>query len=152
MNRPVPTRLKVLRGNPGHHPLNRREPQPVARLAPCPPQLDDVAKKEWKRRARELVALGIVTAIDHTAFALYCEAYSRWVSAVDKVKVHPIVTTPNGYPILNPYHSILNKAYDQMVRLLVELGMTPSARSRVQVAEPQGESTLERFLHDRHRA
>ena len=44
--KPKPTALKVLEGNPGHRPLNKKEPMPKGKLPRCPEWLEDDAKKE----------------------------------------------------------------------------------------------------------
>lgn len=38
-------------------------------------------KKEWKRLAPSLIAMGILTGHDMEAFAGYCQAYARWSEA-----------------------------------------------------------------------
>jgi hypothetical protein len=45
--KPVPTHLKLLRGNPGHQVLNKNEPQPMLGDEPLPPPhyLDGYAKR-----------------------------------------------------------------------------------------------------------
>ena len=55
---PTPTNLKLLRGNPGKRKLNTNEPDPEPAIPPCPSHLDKVAKKEWRRVSKELLALG----------------------------------------------------------------------------------------------
>ncbi len=69
---PKPTRMKVLAGNPGKRPLNRREPQPKPGLPRCPAQLSEEAKREWKRISKELDRLGLLTVLDRAALSAYC--------------------------------------------------------------------------------
>ena len=57
--KPKPTSLKVLEGNPGKRALNDTEPKPEKKAPKCPTWLNKEAKKEWKRIATELEALGI---------------------------------------------------------------------------------------------
>lgn len=38
-------------------------------------------KKEWKRLAPSLIAMGVLTGHDMEAFAGYCQAYARWREA-----------------------------------------------------------------------
>ena len=60
---PKPTALKVLEGNPGKRPLNDHEPIPPKGELKCPSWLLPEAKKEWKRLASSLEAMGVpVTA------------------------------------------------------------------------------------------
>lgn len=134
--KPTPTNLKILYGNPGKRPLNQNEPKPKP-VAPTPPKhLNNIAKKEWKRVAKELEPLGLLTTIDMAALAAYCMAYSRWVEAEDMIRQHGmLVKSPNGYPMQSPYLAIANKALDQMKGFLTEFGMTPASRSRISVED-----------------
>ena len=52
--------------------------------------------------------------------------------------------------MVNPYFPVINKANEQMVKALIEIGMSPSSRSRVKVSEPEKEvGKKERFLSER---
>ena len=96
--KPKPTALKVLEGNPGHRPLNKKEPMPKGRLPRCPDWLEDDAKKEWKRLGKVLAEMGMLTHLDMMAFAGYCQAYARWKGAEEFITQHgDMVRTPNGY-------------------------------------------------------
>ena len=66
--KPKPTALKLLEGNPGKRPLNGREPVPPRAALKCPAWLLPEAKKEWKRLAPALEAMGVLTMADLTAF------------------------------------------------------------------------------------
>lgn len=136
--RPLPSALKMARGNPGKRPPNEDEPTPSVELPPCPRHLNQRARREWRRMSRELFDLGLLTAIDRTALAAYCQLYARWVKAEEKVEeVGEVVKAPaTGYPIQNPYLGIANTALKLMHSYLVEFGMTPSARSRVKAKKP----------------
>ncbi len=74
--RPIPTSMKLVTGNPGHRPLNAREPKPANSLPTCPAHLSPTAKAEWKRLAGEMHRLGIVSQLDRVALAAYCQAYT----------------------------------------------------------------------------
>ena len=88
--RPKPTHLKVMRGNPGKRALNPHEPKPRPAMPTCPAHLCPSAKAEWKRLARELHALSILSNLDRAALAGYCQAYGRWVEAEkNSGKTHP---------------------------------------------------------------
>ena len=75
--KPKPTVLKILEGNPGKRPINENEPIPPKGTVKCPTWLEPEAKKEWKRLAPSLEAMGVLTQADLTAFAGYCQAFSR---------------------------------------------------------------------------
>ncbi len=146
--KPKPTALKIVEGNPGRRPLNAKEPKPKVATPKPPAHLTDSALVEWKRVAKELTTLGILTEIDRAVLAAYCQAYGRWSEAEQKLKDHGVLIkskSPNGFPIHSPYLSIANKALQQMVSLAAEFGMTPSARTRIH-ADPPGEGKRSGFF------
>jgi len=59
--KPKPTAMKELEGNPGKHPLNTSEPKPNKKAPACPKWLEPEAKKEWRRLAKQMEAIGILT-------------------------------------------------------------------------------------------
>ena len=50
--------MKELEGNPGKHPLNTSEPKPNKKAPACPKWLEPEAKKEWRRLAKQMEAMG----------------------------------------------------------------------------------------------
>ncbi len=154
--RPKPTALKLVEGNPGHRPLNLREPKPRLDLPKCPAWLDREAKAEWKRQAPELYAVGVLTVVDGTVLAAYCEAFSLWKRASvrlqaqarndDKVLAEGIlVMTKSGNVILNPLQGACNVARRDMVRLAAELGLTPSSRANLEAANREQDPLGEKY-------
>ena len=138
--RPKPTRLKILTGNPGKHPLNQNEPRPSPEIPDCPPELGPVARREWDRLVAELEKLKLLTNLDRAALAAYCGAYALWSEATEAIqKFGTMVKSPSGYPIQSPYVSIANRQAELMMRISSEFGFTPASRSRIAVpnsAEP----------------
>lgn len=140
--KPTPTHLKLVKGNPGKRALPVDEPMPELKIPQVPADLCDDAKLEWGRVSIELDALGLLSGLDRSALAAYCQAYGRWISAEralralagDKATCGGLLAqTTNGNLIQNPLIGIANKAASDMVRYASEFAMTPSARSRVQV-------------------
>ena len=137
--KPKPTRLRVLNGNPGKRPVNGREPQPPSSRPTCPSHLSPTAKAEWKRLAGTLNEIGIVTQVDRTVLAAYCQAYGRWVEAEKKLTETPVLLkTPAGYVQQSPWLTISNKQMELMAKYMAELGLTPSSRSRLAITIPNG--------------
>ncbi len=131
--RPTPTELKLVTGNPGHRPLNPREPKPANSLPTCSAHISPTAKAEWKRLAGEMHRLGIVSQLDRAALAAYCQAYGRWVEAERKLKETPIlIRLPSGYIQQSPWLGIAHKSQEMMHKFAGELGLSPVSRSRVQ--------------------
>jgi P27 family predicted phage terminase small subunit len=131
--KPTPTALKVLRGNPGRRPLNKREPAPARAvdLTP-PPELTGAAAAEWARLAPKLQRLGLLTEIDDRALIAYCVTWARWLEAEQELRDHGMVLKGRrGAPFLSPYVKIAATSLAQLKAWIEQFGMTPSARSRV---------------------
>src|SRR5438128_12468305 len=112
--KPKPTKLKIMTGNPGKRPLNKREPKPRAGAPVCPTQLDAKAKALWKRIADQLAAMGLISQADGVALELLCDAYSQWREA-----------RKEGQSGAEPWKRVKS--------MLAEFGLTPSSRSRLAV-------------------
>lgn len=112
-----------------------------------PAHLSDAAAAEWDVVAPQLLEAGLLSTIDRTALAAYCQAYGRWVEAEVALKTHgTLVKSPSGFPMVSPYLTVANKAMEQMTKMLIEFGMSPSSRSRVTVDKPIKENKVSRFL------
>ena len=130
--KPKPTALKMLEGNPGKRPLNENEPKPPKGTIRCPTWLEAEAKKEWRRLAPSLEAMGVLTTADITAFAGYCQAYARWKEAEEFISQHgSIFQTPSGYVQQVPQVSIAQQNLKIMQSFCSEFGLTPATRSRI---------------------
>jgi len=141
--KPVPTALKLLRGNPGKGAIPKDEPKPTKGLPPCPSWLSAVAKREYRRVGKLMVSAGVMTVADGPALAMLATSWATWVEAETMASEHGlIVKGRDGAPAVNPYRKIANEAYDRTRQLLVEFGMTPSSRTRVKaIIEPVAVAT-----------
>ena len=136
---PIPTRVKILRGNPGNRALNKSEPQPKkSKSLRAPSYLCKEAQAEYRRIGKMLKSIGVLTEADLTALKLYAETYAVWLEATQKVHVEGLcVRAPNGYQTQNPNLAISQNASKRLQSLLCEFGMTPSSRTRVTVAKKE---------------
>ena len=134
--KPLPTALKILEGDrgKGRRPINKEEPTPPQENVKCPAWLMPEAKKEWKRLAPSLIAMGILTEHDMEAFAGYCQAYARWREAEEFLSQHgTIFKTPSGYVQQVPQVSIAQQNLKIMQSFCSEFGLTPASRARLYV-------------------
>lgn len=148
--KPKPTVLKVLEGNPGKRPLNLNEPKPNKKAPRLPSWLEPEAKKEWRRMTKVLEQIGVLTEVDATAFAGYCQAYARWKEAEEFLSKHgTIFKTPSGYIQQVPQVSIAQTYLKIMKDFCSEFGLTPSARSRINIGNNNVESDdpMEKLLN-----
>ena len=138
--KPKPNALKLLEGNLGKRPINKREPKPKKRASLAPPShLNAAARAEWKRVAGELKEIGLFTGVDRAALALYCQAWGTWKENEDWIRENGqtfVVRDRDG--ILKgvyqfPQVMIAHRAAEQCRKLLPEFGLSPGARSRLEV-------------------
>lgn len=147
---PKPTQLKVLEGNPGKQKLNENEPKPkMLDTIPQPPKrLMKAAKEEWKRLAPTMVASGLLTTVDLSAFAELCQNYAYYL-AVDKEicktteEKGPLMlqTSTTGYTQVHPLISMRKQYYDTWHRGLSDFGLTPASRSRIIAGSTSGNTS-----------
>ena len=157
MNRPVPSVLKVLRGNPGKRRLNPDEPHPEATDVQPPSDLSPEALARWESDAPKLLAVGLLTEVDVNVFAAYCQTSADYWKAVEKVRQFGEVVVvnatrhdkdgkpKNGTPAQSPWVKMRDASLARMQSLAVEFGMTASARSRVHVTGRAKKSAAQRF-------
>ena len=144
-----PTTLKLLEGNPGCRPLNKNEPKPNPIIPECPIWLEPDAKKEWKRITPELERLGLLTLVDMSALAGYCQAYSRWKEAEEYITEHGMsFETANGCLMAVPEVSAAQKYLKLCQSFMIQFGLTPAARGRMIVANKEKEDPLEELLRN----
>ncbi len=136
--RPKPTHLKAVRGNPGKR-ANKREPRPVLdKTAPPPPEhLNDNATRAWENLAPMLVRLRVLTEADHLALERLALCYAE-------VCEHEETLSGLGYTYethsmsgdvmvrKRPEAALLADADRRFKSYLVEFGLTPAARSKVE--------------------
>ena len=92
------------------------EPKPPAVIPKCPTWLDKEAKKEWRRMVTELDPLGMLTLIDRSVLARYCDNFSKWMAAEKALQKMPMVKfNAKGYAEINPYFKVANKAKEMMI-------------------------------------
>ena len=138
--KPLPSNVKEFKGTQRKSRTNTNEPEYAAASTLPPEFLDDMAREQWVEICPKLVASGVMRDIDKSALAMFCQSYSRWRAASAEVGAQGmLIASPSGYPIQNPYLPIANKAFEQMLKIMAEFGMTPSARSRVIAAKPNEE-------------
>lgn len=146
---PKPTAIKILEGNPGKQKLNKDEPKPelLSKVPNPPARLLPEAKKEWKRLAPAMVALGLLTEVDLSAFAELCQNYAYYLAADKEITAQgangPLVmqTAPSGYVQKHPLLGLRKQYYDTWRKALADFGLTPASRSRLAVATGDADGT-----------
>ncbi len=146
--KPKPSQEKKRTGNPGHRPINQDEPELTPALPECPAGFDDVARTEWQRVGILLVGAGVITLVDRGVLAAYCRSWSLFSEADREVQENGsmLVSAEAAVPYQSPWLHQLTAAAKAMVQYAAELGMTPSARSRVKAIAGKPAGALLEFL------
>jgi P27 family predicted phage terminase small subunit len=139
--RPMPVRLKLLRGNPGKRALREIiEPPRSAEPPDAPSFLTGYAREEWERIAPGLCLYGLLGPLDIMPLAGYCTSFARWktaleafdrVAALDPAMQGLLVRGSEGQAKTNPLLKIASEAAADMLRFSAEFGFSPAARARI---------------------
>jgi len=144
---PKPTALRILEGNPSRRPLPKREPRPERGAPRCPAWLDSTGRAEWRRVVPLLDRLGLLTKIDRTALAMYCDAYSQFLAASNTIKQHGFsYRLESGYIQQRPEVSIYHKLHTIIKGWCREFGLTVSARGQLMVEQDDTGDDLDAIL------
>jgi P27 family predicted phage terminase small subunit len=129
---PVPTQLKIIRGNPGRRALNKNEPRPVGDLAEPPAHFDGDLKDAWEY-AIQHAPKGLLKKIDASVLETWCTAHALHRRALNEVRRSGmLVLAPHTkLPVQSPWLPIVNKQALIMLRAVDHLGFSPAARSRI---------------------
>lgn len=151
--RPKPTALKLVSGNPGKRAINKKEPKPKREIPSCPAHLDDAGKVAWGRLCVLLDRMGVLTEADSLALERLCDCYADILECRELIERDGRTyktQDQNGNTLIkgNPAVTQLRAADSQFKSYLVEFGLTPAARSKVQVNpdDDQKEDPLAEFF------
>jgi len=152
---PTPTATAKKRGT--YRPDRRKaEPQPTGE-AKKPAWVKGAAAKHWKALAPWLAELDLLTALDTVALGLLCDAMADYLEAGAVINEKAadgnkfVSVTDKGNEIQNPLVGVRNKAWDRVVKLLREFGMTPSARAGLAISNAKDgeQDPLLKLMKDR---
>lgn len=147
--KPKPPQLRLIEGNPGKRALKSAPMPPVSVGMTPPAHLNADAKRYWRSLLPELEVLGLLAKIDRAAIAVVCQSYGVWADSERRLRAYNaspagqkvgayLVETAGGTIMQHPLVNIAREARRDVVRFSVEFGMTPSARSRVDVTAGLG--------------
>lgn len=167
--RPKPTVVKQLAGNPGGRPLNTAEPRPEVSTARAPRGLGADGARFWRRYARALADLKILTELDEPALQIAAEHYEIAVRAARELRELTPLLDADGQPMMiggqvmmvptgllirdrdgnvrkHPLLQVLRDNSTALRSYLTEMGMTPAARSKIRMPEEEQLSMYEQLF------
>lgn len=142
----VPTVLALARGNPSKNTYGEDEAKPdvlnLDGLMP-PSSLSPKAKKVWTNIVKHLHKCGLYTVADEQTLMTYCESFAEWRYAQNKVWAEGQVINRQDeegndlFPRISPWVKVSNDAFNRMAKLIPQLGLSPAARSGLNVKPPK---------------
>jgi P27 family predicted phage terminase small subunit len=126
---PLPTKMKLLRGETRPSRLNLHEPMPSPDVPKMPADMDAEAKVVWRRVLRDMRHTGVIRAADTDVLRAYCESVARYEYAGRLLaQSGPLVRGQRGELVKNPLHQVVRDNADEIRQFARELGLSPSAR------------------------
>ena len=121
-----------------------RENEPAPRM---PAGLSPAAKAEWRRVARPLHRLGLLTELDRKTLGMYCEAVARYERCQAYLAEHGEThVTHTGAEKPRPEYYVMMATLKEIRNFIALFGLSPSARIRLQVEQPGKPDEMENLL------
>ena len=141
---PKPSAIERAEGFPGKRKRNTEEPQPteltVAEVKRrCPKHLKGEERRWWRYYGELLTPLRVITETDLVAMEALARTTTERIAQEEQLrKSGPLYKSKSGYIQVSPLFSVVSTLRERELKLLREFGMTPSSRTRVQVAREEG--------------
>ena len=144
--RPTPTAILRLRGSElGDRP---DEPQPVRDAPRKPDHLNKLAGEVWEWLCGTLEGMGLLVQSDVAIMAIYCETWADYVAnrtALSKEELGPVlISQKTAQPYMSPLFMIDATLKGQLLKIMAELGLTASARTRINVHPTAGPAAVQK--------
>lgn len=133
--KPIPFEQKLAAGNPGHRPLNRREPVAEGNLCEPPNWMSEAQKAVWAE-AIAATPKGLLRKIDAGVFGQWVVCEETFRQAAQHVAAEGVMvpaTEGSKNLVQNPWLSIRNKQIALATKLAAQLGFEPASRSRISI-------------------
>jgi P27 family predicted phage terminase small subunit len=142
-----PTVLKILHGEKRPCRLNKNEPKPEVKVTACPYYLHGIVRSEYKRLAKELAKLGLMSELYQNSLAMYCQSFARWLQSEILLEEKGVLyVNKSGMVVKSPVLRVADQAFDQVCGIAKEFGFTPSAMAHLSVQPKEEENEMAEFL------
>lgn len=132
---PQPTPTAVLKGRGSWRGETRKDEPEVEVSAPdCPAWVTGPAREHWDELASMLAGMGVMADVHQTALGLLVDALGRYVGLKKVVeKVGETAESSKGGLVVHPAVGEMGRAWDRVLKVCREFGMTPASLSVVKV-------------------
>ena len=134
--RPIPTATLIARGSPLAN-KRRNEPKPKRGIPTPPKHLTKDEKADFRRFAKMLDTMGVMTEADAAMLSRYCRTFTRWMDAERFI-------TENGttYPKHDATGKVIgfgefpqvqqaDRAATHLLKIEVQFGLSPASRPKL---------------------
>ncbi len=144
--KPKPAERKRLEGNRGKRKLNN-EPKPPAGAPDMPGHLDTKGQEAWRWLCGILEGMGLLVKSDIAVMTLYCDTWSEYIEARHNVQKYGSVlaSKKTGTAYLSPHISLESMLKKQLMSCLMELGLSPTSRARLNITAATEDDPLKNF-------
>ena len=146
--KPMPTKLRVLRGETRPSRLNRHEPAPRPKRPTAPKDLSPEAKRIWRATCAELEAMGLAQKAYEAVIYVFVVAVEQHRKAAALLSAGGLLIRGErgGGLVKNPAGTQLVQFGSQIIKCAAELGLTPSALSRIQRPDAADDEIARRYF------
>lgn len=132
---PTPTAVLAARGS-WRAKTRPDEPQPERSAPECPPQLSPDARAHWEEVIPILDSMGVLTTADSDVIAHYCESWAWYWRCIRTIQeegeTYQSKSLAGALTIkTRPEVDQANQLAGIVARLRADLGLNPSARTRI---------------------
>lgn len=145
---PIPTAIKEAKGTLRKSRVVKNEVavKLVSNIPEPPDDLSADAKKTWRNVCEELKSNGLLATVDLELVQAYCNEMTTYKEAVRQIrKTNPLVKSPSGYPMINPWQTIRKQSLKSAMDLGQLFGLTPAGRTRIPSNQTGSESKLKQL-------
>jgi len=145
------TAIKLAKGAFEKHPERRNHNEPTPQLGePTIPEIveqDPAAKARWLWVCEQLRSMNLLHVTDQGLIAGYCLDYSMMLSLWESIKGGRVSDmTERGGITTKPEANQFHKFADRILKREAELGLTPSARTRLRAPQKDEEDPFQEWL------
>jgi P27 family predicted phage terminase small subunit len=149
--KPQATAIKLAKGAFDKHPERRNHNEPTPQLGePTIPEIveqDPAAKARWLWVCEQLRSMNLLHVTDQGLIAGYCLDYSMMLSLWESIKGGRVSDmTERGGITTKPEANQFHKFADRILKREAELGLTPSARTRLRAPQKDEEDPFQEWL------
>jgi P27 family predicted phage terminase small subunit len=151
--KPLPSALHEASGAYAKNPQrrNREEPKPTAGIPEKPDIVanDQVASACWDRVCKKLIDMGTMTIADEDLLTIYCLDWSQLVWLQEVLREGNVTeVNGNGNRVSSPEAANYHKYAARIQKAQVELGLTPSSRSRIRAPQAEENDPFQEWLKE----